>query len=67
MKDCIKGLKRRVKEARKSGGGVKKDGSKRGKEGRMEMRERKERRKNIIIKGVKVKDGKRREAVKKRS
>lgn len=32
-------------------------------ERKMEMREREERRKNIIIKGVKVKNGRRREAV----
>lgn len=80
MRECIKGLKKRVEEL-KGGGGKESEGAdlKRGMRGggkiaenrllkierKVEMREREERRRNIIIKRVEVKDGKKREAVEK--
>lgn len=78
IRDCIKGLERRMEEL--GGNGEKelkgvdlKEGMRKGSgigedrlreiERRIEMREREERRRNIILKGVEVKEGKRREAV----
>lgn len=80
MRECIKEFERRVEELR-GGGGEGSEGAdlKRGmREGgeiaenrlleiekKVEIREREERRRNIIIKRVEVKDGKRREAIEK--
>lgn len=78
MRDCIKGLERRMKEGAgkreleevdvrrgKIGGRVMVENRLIEIEKKIEIRKRKERRRNIIIKRVQVKDDKREEAVKK--
>jgi len=72
---CIKGLERKVEELQRNREGRGKGGRVLGEGGgemgdkvkelekRLEKKEREERRKNVIIKGLKVKEGNRREAV----
>lgn len=79
MRNCIKGLEKKVEELEGTGGGgLKGTDLKEGKGGRtgivedrlieierkIEIRKREERKRNIKIKSVKVKNGRRREAVK---
>lgn len=79
MRECIKGLERRMEELGGAGEGelkrrVLKKGERGGRsmvedrlgleiEWKIELREREERRRNIVINGMEVKDGKRKEAV----